>query len=325
MNSPGGTDVPVTRESDGTVVGRRAHRPGPDGVNGQQNGESGRTLRPGLRASRSAPDGMSPEARQIARDALRSSMPFKTFSTFGDFYAVVGAVFVQMFTRRFRFREFVSQAWFITRVSFGPSLLVSIPFCVVIVFQINQVLIQIGAVDLAGAGAAVAVVREIGPLVSVLVVAGAGATAICADLGSRKIREEIDALVTLGIDPIERLVVPRVVASTMVAVALNGMVTVVGLIGGYFFSVVLQGATPGLYLSELTLLVGLPDFLASEVKAATFGLIAGLTACYLGLNVKGGPKGVGEAVNQTVVFAFMMLFAANSVITALFFQLKLGA
>jgi phospholipid/cholesterol/gamma-HCH transport system permease protein len=278
---------------------------------------------PGKR--RAGPDGMDERTRQVAREAVRSTFVFTTLGTFGDFYSFVGKVFAQMFTRRFHFREFISQAWFITTVSFGPALLVSIPFCVVIIFQVNQLLIQIGAVDLAGAGAAVAVVREIGPIVSVLVVAGAGATAICADLGSRKIREEIDAMVTLGIDPVERLVVPRVVASTLVGVALNGMVTVVGLVGGYFFSVVLQGATPGLYLSDLTLLVGLPDFLASEAKAAVFGLLAGLTACYLGLNAKGGPKGVGEAVNQTVVFAFMLLFAANSVISALFLQIKLGA
>lgn len=249
----------------------------------------------------------------------------KAFSAFGDFYWFVGSVFKQMFTTRFRFREFVSQAWFITTVSFWPALLVAVPFCVVIIFQVNQLLIQIGAVDLAGAGAAVAVVREIGPIVSVLVVAGAGATAICADLGSRKIRDEIDAMVTLGINPIQRLVVPRVVASTLIGVALNGMVTVVGLVGGYVFSVLLQGATPGLYLSDLTLLVGLADFLASEVKAAVFGMLAGLTACYLGLNAKGGPKGVGDAVNQTVVFAFMLLFAANSVVSTLFLQFKSGA
>ncbi len=274
---------------------------------------------------RPGPAGMSEGSRQMAAEALRGTLPFKALSTFGDFYSFVGKVFRTMFTTRFRFSEFISQAWFVTTVSLGPALLVAIPFCVVIIFQVNQLLIQIGAVDLAGAGAAVAVVREIGPIVSVLVVAGAGATAICADLGSRKIREEIDAMVTLGIDPIERLVVPRVVASTLVGVALNGIVTVVGLVGGYFFSVVLQGATPGLFLSDLTLLVGLADFLASEAKAAVFGLLAGLTACYLGLNAKGGPKGVGEAVNQTVVFAFMLLFAANSVISALFLQIKLGA
>ncbi len=268
------------------------------------------------------PSGMTPAAQQIAREAAGSTFLAQTLATFGDFYTFSGNVFRQMFTRRFRFNEFVSQAWFITTVSFAPALLVAIPFCVVIIFQVNQLLIQIGAVDLAGAGAAVAVVREIGPIVSVLVVAGAGATAICADLGSRKIRDEIDAMVTLGIDPIQRLAVPRVLASMLVGVALNGMVTVVGLVGGYIFSVVLQGATPGLYVADLTLLVGLEDFLASEIKAAVFGLLAGLTACYLGLNAKGGPKGVGDAVNQTVVFAFMLLFAANSVISAVFLQIK---
>lgn len=275
-----------------------------------------------------APAGMTPQATEIAQEALRRGNPLvgpgllRLLSVLGDFYRFCGTTLARSVTRRFRFAEFVEQAWFITTVSLVPAMLVSIPLCVIIIFQVNQLLIQIGAIDLAGAGAAVAVVREIGPIVSVLVVAGAGATAICADLGSRKIREEIDAMTTLGIDPIERLVVPRVVASTVVALALNGVVSIVGLIGGYVFSVVLQGATPGLYINDLTLLVGLSDFLASELKAAVFGLLAGLTACYLGLNAKGGPKGVGEAVNQTVVFAFMLLFAANSVISTVFLNLK---
>lgn len=282
-------------------------------------------------ASVHAPAGMTPQAQEIAQEAMRRGNPLwapkgltRTLTVLGEFYRFSGTTLVRLLTRRFRFREFIEQAWFITTVSLLPAMLVSIPLCVIIIFQVNQLLLQIGAIDLAGAGAAVAVVREIGPIVSVLVVAGAGATAICADLGSRKIREEIDAMVTLGIDPIERLVVPRVVASTVVAVALNGVVSIVGLAGGYFFSVVLQGATPGLFLSDLTLLVGLSDFVASEIKAAIFGMLAGLTACYLGLNAKGGPKGVGEAVNQTVVFAFMLLFAANSVISAVFLNLKAG-
>lgn len=275
--------------------------------------------------SEAAPAGMTPEAQRIAREAMQDTLPVQMAATVGDFYRFCGRVFAQMFTRRFQLQECVSQAWFVATVSFAPALLVSIPLCAVIIFQINQMLIQIGAIDLAGAGAGVAVVREIGPIVSVLVVAGAGATAVCADLGSRKIREEIDAIVVLGIDPIQRLVVPRVVALTVLGVALNGVVTVVGLLGGYIFSVVLQGATPGQYLEDVTLLVGLSDFLASELKAAVFGLLAGLTACYLGLHAKGGSKGVGEAVNQTVVYAFMLLFAANSVISAVFLQIHSGA
>jgi phospholipid/cholesterol/gamma-HCH transport system permease protein len=238
----------------------------------------------------------------------------------GRFYAFCLDTFVQMFRRPVQVREFVEQAWFVAKVSFLPTLLVAIPFCVIIVFQINQLLGELGAVDLAGAGAGLAVVREIGPMVSVLVVAGSGATAICADLGSRTIREEIDAMVTLGVNPLQRLVVPRVLASTVVALALNSLVTIFGLAGGFLFSVYVQHASAGLFISNMTLLVGLPDFLTSELKAAIFGLLAGLVACFMGLNVKGGPKGVGDAVNQTVVFSFMLLFFANSIITAVFLR-----
>lgn len=247
-----------------------------------------------------------------------------SFAVLGRFYSFCLDTLVQMFRRPFQGREFIEQAWFIAKVSFLPTLLVAIPFCVIIVFQLNQLLGELGAVDLAGAGAGLAVVREIGPLVSVLVVAGSGATAVCADLGARTIREEIDAMVTLGVNPLHRLVAPRVLASTVAALALNGLVTIFGLAGGFFFSVYVQHASAGLFVSNVTLLVGLFDFLTSEFKAAVFGLLAGLVACFMGLNVKGGPKGVGDAVNQTVVFSFMMLFFANSVITAVFLRIKGG-
>lgn len=238
----------------------------------------------------------------------------------GGFYSMTVEAGRSLFRRPFQWRELVHQAWFIASVSVVPTLLVAIPFCVIVVFQLNQLLTEMGATDLAGAGAGLAVVREIGPMVSVLVVAGAGATAVCADLGARKIREEIEAVQVMGLKPVQRLVVPRVLASAVVALALNGLVTLVGLTGSFLFSIFVQHASAGLFVSNLTLLTGLSDFLVSEFKAAVFGTLAGLVACYLGLNAKGGPKGVGDAVNQTVVFSFMLLFLANSVITAVFLQ-----
>jgi phospholipid/cholesterol/gamma-HCH transport system permease protein len=125
----------------------------------------------------------------------------------------------------------------------------------------------------------------------------------------------------LGISPIQRLVVPRVLASMLVAVLLNGLVSVVGVAGGYFFNVVLQGGTPGAYLASFSALAQVEDFWSGEIKALTFGLIAGIVASYKGLNAGGGPKGVGDAVNQSVVITFLLLFAVNFVITALYFQL----
>ncbi|MFI7672028.1 MlaE family ABC transporter permease [Nocardia sp. NPDC049526] len=238
----------------------------------------------------------------------------------GEFFGTTLDTLRTLPRRPFQFREFVHQAWFIANVSIVPTLLIAIPFCVMVMFQINVLLNEIGAIDLSGAGAGIAVIREIGPVATVLVVAGAGATAICADLGARTIREEIDAMRVLGIDPIHRLVVPRVLASTVVALFLNGLVTAVGLAGGYLYAVYLQGATPGQFITAIPLLTGIPDLLVSELKAGIFGLLAALVACHLGLHAKGGPKGVGDAVNQTVVFSFVLLFLANSIITTLWLQ-----
>ncbi|NKY04412.1 ABC transporter permease [Gordonia polyisoprenivorans] len=235
----------------------------------------------------------------------------------GGFYATSLETFRYLVTSRFQTKEFLAQAWFIASISIFPALAMSIPFCMMFVYEINILLAQVGAVDLSGAGAGVAIIREIGPVITVLVVAGAGSTAICADLGSRTIREEIDAMRVLGIDPIQRLCVPRVVASTLVAILLNGLVSAVGIVGGYVSTVYLEGASPGQYITSISVITGLPDFFVSEIKAGVFGLLAGLVACHLGLNVKGGPKGVGDAVNQTVVFAFLLLFLANSVITTI--------
>lgn len=217
----------------------------------------------------------------------------------------------------FEWREFIVNGWFIMRVSLLPTIAVSIPETVLLIYVINILLTEIGAADVSGAGAALGAVTQLGPIVTVLVVAGAGSTAICADLGARTIREEIDALEVLGIDPIHRMVVPRVVASTVVAVLLNGLVVAVGLVGGYLFSVYLQNVSSGAYLSTLTAVTGLPEVVIAMVKAATFGLIAGLVGCYRGLIVRGGSKGLGTAVNETVVLCFIALFAVNVVLTTI--------
>ena len=118
---------------------------------------------------------------------------------------------------------------------------------------------------------------------TVLIVAGAGATAMCADLGSRTIREEIDAMEVLGINPVQRLVTPRMLASGLVALLLNSLVVIIGILGGYMFSVFIQDVNPGAFAAGITLLTGVPEVIISCVKAALFGLIAGLVACYRGL------------------------------------------
>lgn len=241
---------------------------------------------------------------------------WKPAAAAGGFFAMALDVLVLIPRKPFAWREFVAQAWFVARVSLMPTVMLAVPYSVLVVFTFNILLLEFGAADFSGTTAAFATVTQIGPIVTVLVVAGAGATAMCADLGARTIRDELDALRVMGINPIQRLVVPRVLAAMVVAVLLSSVVILVGLVGGFIFSVFVQHVTPGAYATGLTVLTRARDVLLALVKAALFGLSAGLVACYKGTSVGGGPAGVGNAVNETVVYTFMALFAINIVATA---------
>ncbi|ORB19072.1 ABC transporter permease [Mycolicibacterium moriokaense] len=218
--------------------------------------------------------------------------------------------------RPFAWRELILQAFFVARVSLLPTVMLAIPFTVLMIFTFNILLVEFGAADYSGTGAAYGTVTQIGPVVTVLVVAGAGATAMCADLGARTIREELDALRVMGINPIQSLIVPRVLAATVVATLLSSVVILVGLVGSFIFSVFTQHVTPGSFIGGLTVITNVDDVIISLIKAALFGLAAGLIACYKGITVEGGPAGVGNAVNETVVYTFMALFAINIIATA---------
>ena len=233
----------------------------------------------------------------------------------GGFYAMSLDTLILTFRRPFAGREFLLQSWFIARVSLVPALLLAVPFTVLAAFTLNVLLVDFGAADFAGAGAGIAL-AQLGPIVTVLVVAGAGATAICADLGARTIREELDALKVLGINPIQSLVVPRVLASTVIAILLSAVVSLATLVGSFVFSVYVQNVTPGAYAAGLTVITGLDDVVVVFLKAGLFGMAAALIGCYKGTSVGGGPAGVGNAVNETVVYSFLALYVINLIVTA---------
>ncbi|AJR18168.1 ABC transporter permease [Pimelobacter simplex] len=242
----------------------------------------------------------------------------------GAFFALGLDTIRATFRRPFAARELLDQFWFVTSVSWIPAMLIAIPFGAVIALQLGTLTVQVGAQSFTGAASVLAVVQQAAPIVTTLVIAGAGGAAICADLGSRTIRDEIDAMRVIGIDPVQRLVVPRVLACVLAAVLLNGLVSVVGVLGGYFFNVVVQGGTPGAYLASFTALAQIPDLVVGEIKAVIFGFLAGVVASYRGLNTRPGPKGVGESVNQSVVVTFLLLFFVNFVVTTLYLQLVPG-
>jgi phospholipid/cholesterol/gamma-HCH transport system permease protein len=233
----------------------------------------------------------------------------------GSFIALALDTVVQAFRPPFFWREVVEQCWFIARVATFPAIAQSIAFNGMVVFLFGVATVSFGAGDVIGAASGLATVSQIGPVTTVFVLSGAAATAMCADLGSRTIREEIDAMRVLGIDPIHRLVVPRVTALLIAGNLINAVVVIAGLSADYAFAVYALNGNPGAFASSLTLLTNGPTVIVSFVKASVFGVLAGLIACYKGMSAGGGPQGVGNAVNETVVFTFMALLIANIIIS----------
>jgi phospholipid/cholesterol/gamma-HCH transport system permease protein len=252
--------------------------------------------------------------------SLTAARVVAPLGTAGKLFAFALDVGRGLFRRPFQGREFIQQAWFIASVTIIPTALVAIPFGAVIALQVGGLIKQFGAQSFTGSASVLAVIQQAGPIATALLIAGAGGSAIAADLGARKIREELDAMMVLGIDPIQRLVVPRVLACMLVAVFLNGMVSVVGVAGGYVFNVILQDGTPGAYVSSFTALAQLPDVWIGMIKALVFGLIAAVVAAYKGMNAGGGPKGVGDAVNESVVITFLLLFVVNFTLSTIYLQ-----
>jgi phospholipid/cholesterol/gamma-HCH transport system permease protein len=186
----------------------------------------------------------------------------------------------------------------------------------------------LGTSDRLGAGYAVASVREVASWVTGMVLAGVAGTGFCADLGARKIRDELDALRVLSVDPIRALVLPRTLALVVVTPLLSLIAIFVCCSSGVVAEALLfpGSTTTSSFLSTLRHGLFAVDVLGSLLKTAVFGLIIGLVCCHKGLHASGGPAGVGRAVNRAVVACFASIWVFNyaflSVLLAAFPQLQ---
>ncbi len=221
--------------------------------------------------------------------------------------------------RRFQFSEFIQRSWFLVAVTLLPVVLVATPLGIAIALQVGALANQIGATSFVGAADAVGVLREASPIVTALLLAGVGGSAVCAELGARTIREEIDAMIVLGLDPLRRLVAPLLLAGVVVSALLNLVVIFVSILSAYLFDIAVLHGTRGSFFGSFTQFATVADFVTSEIKACAFGITAVLIAAFKGLTARRGPTGVGEAVNQAVVISGIVLFGINLVITEIFF------
>ena len=180
--------------------------------------------------------------------------------------------------------------------------------------QAADFLVLFGALDRLGGFFVLAAIREIGPFITAIVVAGVAGTAITADLGARKVREELDALQVLGVDPVKNLVVPRFLALMVVTGLFDIYAVLFGLYGG-LLAEIFNGGTLGPFWNTLFSNASVTDLWGSVVKTTIFGAIIAIVCCYKGMTASGGAEGVGRAVNEAVVVAFLGIGAFNYVFT----------
>jgi phospholipid/cholesterol/gamma-HCH transport system permease protein len=211
--------------------------------------------------------------------------------------------------------EFVGQFLFAMKLCWFPLLISTVAFGYAAPgLQAANFLVLFGALDRLGGFFVLASIREFAPFVDAIVLAGVAGTAITADLGARKIREELDALQVLGVDPVKNLVVPRFL-SLMIATGLfNIYALVFGIFGGVLATLTFQ-APLGPFFATLLTNASTTDLWGSVVKTTLFGAIIAVVSCYKGMTASGGAEGVGRAVNQAVVIAFLGVFAFNYVFT----------
>jgi phospholipid/cholesterol/gamma-HCH transport system permease protein len=233
----------------------------------------------------------------------------------GKLFALMADTVVRIPRRPWQVRDVAEQTWFIASVTLLPAVLLTLSFGLVIGLQVYNITRQFGAESAQGSAMVLAIVREAGPLGTTFMMASAGGTAITADLGSRKVRDEIAALRVMGVDPIKKLVVPRVLGAAFATLILTGIVIVGGLFGGYLYAVVLKGSNAGAYFEGFTTLAQMADLELALVKGLVFGLIAAMVAAWKGIYAKGGPGGVGMAVNRGVVITLLALVVVNLIMT----------
>src|SRR3954464_1780486 len=249
--------------------------------------------------------------------ADRAFLPAKNlFEQVGDMMILTGKTIVSAIRPPYPYGgEFMSQFLFALRLCWFPLLISTVAFGYGAPgLQEANCLTLFGALDRLGGFFVLASIREFAPWVDSMIVAGVGGTAVTADLGARKIREELDALQVLGVDPVKNLVVPRFLALMLVTGLLDIYAIIFGIIGG-IVATVTNGAPLGPFWATFFTNASVTDLWGSVLKCTCYGAIVAIVCCYKGMTASGGAEGVGRAVNQAVVISLMCVAAFNYVFT----------
>ena len=229
------------------------------------------------------------------------------------------SVLAWMFRPPFKLRNIFKQMEFVGVKSIFVVVLTGTFTGMVMALQGYHGFRMFSAESLVGSTVALGMTRELGPVLTSLMVTARAGSAMAAELGTMRVTEQIDALYVMAANPVKHLIVPRVVAGVLMVPLLTVVSDFMGILGGYFVGVHILGINSGIFIKNMTRLVELNDIYNGLVKAACFGLILSLIGCYKGFNTYGGAEGVGRATTEAVVLASITILISDYFLTAIMF------
>ncbi len=241
------------------------------------------------------------------------------FNTFGEVSIFLVQVFFTFVSTKLKLRKLFEQMQAIGVDSLSIVLLTGISTGGVLALQTYSGFKRFGGEEFLGPVVALSMIRELGPVLTGLMVAGRVGSSIAAELGTMQITEQIDALKTLCINVFQFLMVPRILGATIILPFLTLFSMICGIAGGYCVYVYVLHLNGEQYISGIRTFVEFSDITGGLIKAAAFGLILSWIGCYKGFNTRGGAKGVGSATTESVVTSSIMILIANYFLTALLF------
>lgn len=243
----------------------------------------------------------------------------RTFEGVGGYSILAAKALRLLFLGRIHWRNTLQQMALIGVDSMPIALLTALSVGMVFTLQIANEFIRYGATSVVGGVAAMAMVRELGPTLTGVVFAGRVGAAIAAELGTMKVTEQIDALVSLAADPIRYLVLPRILACTLMLPLLAMFADVLGVAGGYVVATTLKGINPTQFTESVRTLIGVEDVLKGLLKAGLFGAVVAIVGCAKGISTRGGAQGVGAATTSSVVTSLITIFVSNYFLSTFLF------
>ncbi|RCJ28058.1 ABC transporter permease [Nostoc minutum NIES-26] len=231
-----------------------------------------------------------------------------------------GQVIVHLLKGKINWRNTLDQMAAVGPDSLFIALLTAVFVGAVFTIQVAREFINFGAGNLVGGVLAVALTRELSPVLTAVVLAGRVGSAFAAEIGTMRVTEQIDAMLILRTDPIDYLVIPRMLACCLMLPILTLLSLVTGMVGGLIIATNIYSISDSVFLDSARNLVGVWDIVSAMVKACCFGLLIAVIGCSWGLTTTGGAKGVGQSTTTAVVTALLIIFVSNFFLSWLMFQ-----